>query len=139
VHFADTDSCGAVQQASLAPAHSSALTAGSSGGRLAQAPDSYSSSADGKCVATDLKRVKSSHSQKEPSRRYEHWLVLEFCDQGSLSHFLQQWPPPGDEGDGDATGSSMLRVLHLLADAAQGLEELHKKHYVHGDLVSDVP
>lgn len=134
VHFADTDSSsGAAQQAPLAPAHSSALTAGSSGSRLAQAPDSYSSSADGKCMATDLKRVKSSHSQKESSRRFEHWLVLEFCDQGSLSHFLQQWPPPGAEGDGDAMGS-MLRVLHLLADAAQGLEELHKKHYVHGDL-----
>lgn len=61
--------------------------------------------------------------------------MLEFCDQGSLRHFLQQWPAPGEEEDGDATGS-MLRVLHLLADAAQGLEELHKKHYVHGDLVS---
>jgi hypothetical protein len=54
------------------------------------------------------------------------------CDQGSLSSYLAQWPAPYE---GTEPGS-MLRVLQLLQDTAQGLDELHREHVVHGDLVS---
>lgn len=54
------------------------------------------------------------------------------CDKGSLSSYLAQWPAPYE---GTEPGS-MLRVLQLLQDTAQGLDELHREHVVHGDLVS---
>lgn len=134
VRFSDPDSSDAAQQASSRGLQRSG-SAPAPGGKQppAQATDSYGSSIDCKCVAADLKRSKSSQSHREVLKRFESWLVLEYCDKGCVSHYLGQWPAPCEVA-GDA--SSLLRVLQVLRDAAQGLQELHTKKVVHGDLVS---
>lgn len=72
------------------------------------------------------------HAMRDPPRRYESWLVLEYADRGCARSYLFQWPPPAVSRD----DGSVLRVLHLLLDTAQGLEQLHRRKVVHGDLVS---
>ncbi|GAB4819736.1 hypothetical protein N2152v2_006782 [Parachlorella kessleri] len=61
---------------------------------------------------------------------YETWLVLEYCDKGSLAdniragRFLSR-----------RTGQPHLRaVLMCLADVARGMVHLHSQNIVHGDL-----
>lgn len=56
------------------------------------------------------------------------------CDKGSLGSYLADWPAPYEGTD----PGSLLRVLQLLQDTAQGLDELHRENVVHGDLVSGV-
>lgn len=67
-------------------------------------------------------------------RRYESWVVLEWCNCGSLGSFLRRRPPAAASPGG--CEESLMRLLHLLCDAAQGLQELHRQQVVHGDLVS---
>uniref|UniRef100_A0A383WIW4 Protein kinase domain-containing protein n=1 Tax=Tetradesmus obliquus TaxID=3088 RepID=A0A383WIW4_TETOB len=62
--------------------------------------------------------------------RCETWLVLEYCDCGTLHQIASEWLP-GQECD-----EQMLERLLLLRDAAQGLAALHAKNVVHGDLNS---
>ncbi|WIA14609.1 hypothetical protein OEZ85_003117 [Tetradesmus obliquus] len=62
--------------------------------------------------------------------RCETWLVLEYCDCGTLHQIASEWLP-GEECD-----EQMLERLLLLRDAAQGLAALHAKNVVHGDLNS---
>jgi serine/threonine protein kinase len=95
--------------------------------------DSAGSTSDCKCLASEIKRSKSSSSQKGATKRFESWLVQEYCDEGAMCQYLGRWPAPCED-QGDA--GSLLRVLHLLRDAAQGLQELHNHKVVHGDLVS---
>lgn len=91
--------------------------------------DSLGSSVDCKCVAGELRRTRS---HKEPSKRFESWLVLEYADRGSLSQYLGQWPAPG----ASLCAATMIQLLQLLHDTAEGLQELHQHNVVHGDLVS---
>lgn len=54
----------------------------------------------------------------------------EYCDRGTLSSLVGKVPmDPADD-------LQMLRLLLLLQDAARGLQALHSKSVVHGDLVS---
>jgi len=62
----------------------------------------------------------SQHAQcmQPPARRCESWLVLQHCDRGCISSYMAQRPAPARDS------ASLLRVLQLLLDTAQGLEEL---------------
>lgn len=54
----------------------------------------------------------------------------EFCDLGTLSNIASDWSLEHENDD------QMMRRLILLHDAAKGLQALHAKNVVHGDLVS---
>lgn len=56
--------------------------------------------------------------------------VQEYCDLGTLSNIVSEWSP----GEGDE--EQMILRLVLLQDTAKGLQALHSKNVVHGDLVS---
>jgi hypothetical protein len=112
-----------------------AAGSGGSGSGNRAFSDSAGSSLDCKCFAAEIQRSKSSGSQKEASKRFESWLVQEYCDKGAMCHYLEQWPAPCKDENG---AGSLLRVLQLLRDAAQGLQELHSHKVVHGDLVSSL-
>lgn len=58
--------------------------------------------------------------------------MLEYCDCGNLSSYLANWPPLCSS----RCEGTMLRLLQLLQDTANGLQELHHRLVVHGDLVS---
>lgn len=130
----DTAQSGSPFAAATGSGGSQAVGAGGGDSGKPTVSDSAGSSFDCKCVAAEMKRSKSSSSQKGASKRFESWLVQEYCDQGAMSHYLGQWPAPCEDDGGDA--GSLLRVLQLLLDAARGLQELHSNKVVHGDLVS---
>ena len=70
----------------------------------------------------------------KPSFRSCHCCICvalqEYCDHGTLSSLVGKLPmDPADD-------QQMLRLLLLLQDAARGLQALHSKSVVHGDLVS---
>ncbi|KAF8061385.1 Acad10 [Scenedesmus sp. PABB004] len=60
--------------------------------------------------------------------RSETWIILEYCDLGTLANIAAEWIPE-EECD-----EQMLERLLLLRDAAQGLRLLHSKSIAHGDL-----
>lgn len=117
--------------APMAGSTGAGVNMGSGSSRQTQAgvTDSMGSSVDCRCTAGELR---TSKSFKEPSKRFESWLVLEYCDCGNLSSYLANWPPPCSS----RCESTMLRLLQLLQDTANGLQELHHQQVVHGDLVS---
>lgn len=99
-----------------------------------QPQDSVSSNIEfraGAAAATDTTDG-STHAQcmQPPARRFESWLVLEHCDRGCISSYMAQRLAPARDS------VSLLRVLQLLLDTAHGLQELHSRKVVHGDLVS---
>lgn len=55
----------------------------------------------------------------------------EYCDCGTLAAIASEWrhEPESDQ--------KMLERLALLQDCARGLQELHSRNVVHGDLVSE--
>eukprot|EP00879_Flechtneria_rotunda_P026893 GHRR01028733.1.p1 GENE.GHRR01028733.1~~GHRR01028733.1.p1 ORF type:complete len:480 (+),score=149.90 GHRR01028733.1:863-2302(+) len=61
----------------------------------------------------------------------ETWLVQEACDCGTLERVVQYWTA----GKGlEQRPEAMLPVLMLLHDAAKGLQQLHTRNVVHGDV-----
>lgn len=55
--------------------------------------------------------------------------LQEYCDCGTLAAVAAEWrsEPESDQ--------KMLERLQLLQDCARGLQELHSRNVVHGDLV----
>lgn len=58
-----------------------------------------------------------------------HRLVQEYCDCGTLGNVANQLRESG-------AADSMLKLVRLLLDVANGLKVLHSRNTVHGDLVS---
>lgn len=92
--------------------------------------DSLDSSVDARC----LPRV--AGGKDHTCRRFESQLVLQFMDCGSLGAFLGRFQPPAECQGAASHATSVLLLLHLVRDAAQGLQELHANHVLHGDVVS---
>ncbi|KAF8066214.1 roco8 [Scenedesmus sp. PABB004] len=65
-------------------------------------------------------------ASRAPPAKAETWLVQEYCDAGTLATVAAGW---GAECD-----AVMLQRLLLLQDIARGLQVLHDKKVVHGDL-----
>lgn len=59
-------------------------------------------------------------------------IVQEYCDCGTLVGVASQWALS------QGTDQQMVLRLLLLQDCAQGLEVLHGRNVVHGDLVSSI-
>ena len=60
--------------------------------------------------------------------KMECWIILEFCDGGSLDSAL-------DKGLFHPGGvPSMTNILHLCCQVAQGIRYLHEQQIYHGDL-----
>lgn len=66
-----------------------------------------------------------------PCRLYENWIVMEYCDKGSLSDHLSagRLPPIAT-----ALRQREVHVVLCLLDIALGLNYLHSAGIVHGDL-----
>ncbi|PRW58809.1 kinase [Chlorella sorokiniana] len=60
---------------------------------------------------------------------YETWMVLEYCDRGSLADALAERRLVGKDGR-----THMVAVLLCLLDVASGMSYLHSLGIVHGDL-----
>jgi serine/threonine protein kinase len=66
---------------------------------------------------------------------------MEFCDRGTLAHAVDvlraQQQQSQQHADQQPAGSEVLpTTLVLLRDVALGLQAIHSKKIVHGDLVS---
>lgn len=60
---------------------------------------------------------------------FAHRLVQEYCDCGTLGNVANRLRESG-------SADSMLKLVLLLFDVANGLKVLHSRMTVHGDLVS---
>jgi serine/threonine protein kinase len=89
-------------------------------------------------------RSSTKASRKETAAKYkqESHLVMEFCDCGTLAHAVDALRAQHQESQQHANqqpaGCEVLPVaLVLLRDVALGLQAIHSKNIVHGDLVSE--
>uniref|UniRef100_A0A383VHP9 Protein kinase domain-containing protein n=1 Tax=Tetradesmus obliquus TaxID=3088 RepID=A0A383VHP9_TETOB len=84
--------------------------------------------------ADDINASSSSNSSDgsddEAADNEETWMVLEFCDKGSLQRALLQ----GRFKRRDSQQPDMIGVYKALLDTASGLDYLHSIGVVHGDL-----
>jgi serine/threonine protein kinase len=121
--------------------------------QMAPVDDNTSSSCDGSTPARDSgPRLPSSGyrssssgqtTRREPAakkQKAESHLVMEFCDCGTLTNtvlFLrQQQQLPPQQQEEEVVCAVLPQVLLLLQDVARGLQAIHSKNIVHGDLVS---
>jgi serine/threonine protein kinase len=84
-------------------------------------------------------------AKREPTakQKAESQLVMEFCDRGTLAHaageIQARWQQQHHQQQQQQAGANVpLQVLLLLWDVARGLQALHSRKVVHGDLVSCV-
>jgi serine/threonine protein kinase len=83
----------------------------------------------------------SSFKKDKPARqRAESHLVMEFCDCGTLSDAVQgllsRQQEQQQQQQQQEEHTVPLQVLLLLQNVARGLQAIHSRHIVHGDLVS---
>eukprot|EP00803_Ostreobium_quekettii_P002934 evm.model.scf_1042.1 EVM.evm.TU.scf_1042.1 scf_1042:20644-24714(-) len=76
---------------------------------------------------SDMADVLKAQGKEE----YETWIVMEYCDQGSLQGAIQRG---AFFDDAEKTRPRMVDVLLTALDIAKGMEHLHSLSIVHGDL-----
>jgi serine/threonine protein kinase len=83
-------------------------------------------------LSTTTRRDSAGKKQKKA----ESHLVMEFCDCGTLAHVVSTLRQQQQQQQEELGCQVVPEMLLLLQDVARGLQAIHSKHIVHGDLVS---
>ncbi|GAB4819686.1 hypothetical protein N2152v2_006732 [Parachlorella kessleri] len=74
--------------------------------------------------------LEDDRRHRQPVALFETWMVLEYCDKGSLADAIAKRKFRGRQ-----TGQpAMHAILLCLQDIARGMEYLHSNNVIHGDL-----
>jgi len=76
---------------------------------------------------SDMADVLKAQGKEE----YETWIVMEYCDQGSLQGAIQRG---AFFDNAEKTNLRLVDILLTALDIARGMEHLHAMSIVHGDL-----
>jgi serine/threonine protein kinase len=90
---------------------------------------SHSSSSNKTCQSA----VKKGTQVK---RQAESQLVMEYCDRGTLADAAASFCKQQQQQQQQKGCEMSVQVMKLLQDVARGLQAIHSKKVVHGDLVS---
>jgi serine/threonine protein kinase len=137
----------AAAAAAAAPATETLVSVSSNG--LSSAPGSPQQ------LSTSPSCTRASRKDTAAKNKEESHLVMEFCDRGTLAHAVdvlraqqqqqQQQQQSKQHAKQQPAGSEVLPTTlvrpsfgyRLLRDVAVGLQAIHSKNIVHGDLVSE--
>jgi serine/threonine protein kinase len=123
---------------SEAPAAGDDHVASGDGGTPAQGSGHILTSSGGR-RSTNSGQMSSTVRRDSASKKKkaESHLVMEFCDCGTLAHAVSslRQQQQGQQQE-ELSCQVMPEVLLLLHDVARGLQAIHSKNIVHGDLVS---
>lgn len=107
------------------------LTTRSSRRSFASTNDDWAAGRVGTSASSDCFSDMAEVLKCQGREEYETWIVMEYCDQGSLQSTIRRG---AFFDDPERTRPRMLDILLAGYDVAKGMERLHEMSIVHGDL-----